>query len=188
MGGDAVARLEVVLSVVADLREAGVAAAEPARPLLAAVVPAACVLAEVAADGALVAQERRGGETGRRRDRRVRRASESDGEVGQRRRGADLGDRRRRRSMPPSPASCRSTSSEGARDAAVDLPGEVGAAREHSGAVLQRAARAPRPPRPDGRRRSRAAPPAPGRASAAAPLRAARSRARTRSRSPPRSG
>ena len=35
MGGDAVARLEVVLAVVADLRVAGVAAAEPAVPLLA---------------------------------------------------------------------------------------------------------------------------------------------------------
>ena len=35
MRGDAVARLEVVLAVVADLRVAGVAAAEPARPLLA---------------------------------------------------------------------------------------------------------------------------------------------------------
>ena len=57
---DAVAGLQVVLAVVADLRVAGVAAAEPAVPLDAAVVPAARVLAEVAADRALVAQERRG--------------------------------------------------------------------------------------------------------------------------------
>ena len=73
MGGDAVARLEVVLAVLADLGVAGVAAAEPARPLLAAVVPAARVLAEVAPDGALVAQQRRGGEAGRGRDGGVRR-------------------------------------------------------------------------------------------------------------------
>ena len=37
MRGDAVARLEVVLAVIADLRVAGVAAAEPAVPLVAAV-------------------------------------------------------------------------------------------------------------------------------------------------------
>ena len=42
MRRDAVARLEAVLAVVADLRVARVAAAEPAVPLGAAVVPAAC--------------------------------------------------------------------------------------------------------------------------------------------------
>ena len=94
MRRDAVARLEVVLAVVADLRVAGVAAAEPAVPLLAAVVPAARVLAEVAADRALVAEERRGGEAGRasrpprtaatsgaRRARRASRSRRSAGAV-----------------------------------------------------------------------------------------------------------
>ena len=61
MSRDAIAFLEVVLAVVADLGVAGVAAAEPAVPLDAAVVPAAGVLAEVASDCAGVPEERRGG-------------------------------------------------------------------------------------------------------------------------------
>ena len=59
---DAVPGLEVVLAMVADLRVAGVPAAQPAVPLLPAVVPAARVLADVPGDGADVADQRRGGE------------------------------------------------------------------------------------------------------------------------------
>src|SRR5664279_5282710 len=81
--------LEAVLAVVSDLRVTGVAAAEPARPLLAAVVPAARVLAEIASDGAVIAQERRRSEPGRRRHRRVRLDQLGEGEVGQRHRRAD---------------------------------------------------------------------------------------------------
>ena len=58
MGRDAIARLEVVLAVVADLREAGIAPSEPAEPFLAAVVPAPGVLQEIPADRADVAEER----------------------------------------------------------------------------------------------------------------------------------
>ena len=89
MGGDAVPCLEVVLAMIADLRVAGVAAAQPARPFLAAVVPAARVLAEVAADRPLVAQERRGGEAGRCRNCRVGREELGVGELGERRRRSD---------------------------------------------------------------------------------------------------
>ena len=89
MRRDAVALLEVVLAMIADLGVAGVAAAEPARPLLAAVVPAARVLAEVAADRALVAQERRGSEACRGRERRVGRDERFAARVGERRRCAD---------------------------------------------------------------------------------------------------
>ena len=127
---DAVAGLEVVLAVVADLGEAGVAAAEPAVPLVAAVVPAAGVLAEVAADRALVAQERRRREAGRGGDgrvgrdelrrRRARRASSS-----RRSEPAAVG------SDPSEPGVLQVDEQRRAREAAVDLPGEIGAAGEH---------------------------------------------------------
>ena len=134
MGGDAVARLEVVLAVLADLGIAGVAAAEPARPLLAAVVPAARVLAEVAADGALVAQERRGGEPGRGRDGRVRRDESTSATSA----SVVVAPIRSPSSVGLDPAEARGLQVDEERrraDAAVDLPREVGAAGEHGGAV-----------------------------------------------------
>ena len=173
--------------MVADLGVAGVAAAEPARPLLAAVVPAARVLAEVAADRALVAQERRGGEAGGRRDCRVRRRASSSRELGQRRRRAD----------PQTVAVAVDTAEPGVlevdeqrrrADAAVDLSCEIGAAGEHGCAARAPAARAPRRPRSAARSVLTRAPRARGRASAAARRRAGPSRARTRSRSPQPSG
>ena len=88
---------EAVLAVVADLRVAGVAAAQPAVPLHAAEVPAARALAEVAADRADVAQQRRGGERRRRVASAAYGASSSEAaSVGERRAGADREPRRRR--------------------------------------------------------------------------------------------
>ena len=57
---DTVAGLQAMLAVITDLGVAGIAATQPALPFLTAVVPAAGVLAEIAADSADVAQERRG--------------------------------------------------------------------------------------------------------------------------------
>ena len=143
--GDAVPLLEVVLAVVADLGVAGVAAAEPARPLLAAVVPAARVLAEVAAHRALVAQERRGGEAGGRRHGRVRREQLGAGELGERRRRADPHAVAVGRD-PAEPGVLQVDEQRRRADAAVDLAREVGAAGEHGGAVAASGARAPRRP------------------------------------------
>ena len=113
MRRDAVARLEVVLAVLADLRVARVAAAEPARPLLAAVVPAARVLAEVAADRALVAQERRGRQPGRGRDGGVGRERAPDEASSASVAVAPIRTPAPSASMPPRPASWRSTRSDG---------------------------------------------------------------------------
>ena len=79
---DAVARLQAVLAVVADLGVAGVAAAQPALQVGVAEVPAAHRLAQVPGHGAHLAQLRRGDwprppgrarRSGRRRPRRGRR-------------------------------------------------------------------------------------------------------------------
>ena len=60
-----------MLSVVADLGVAGVAAAEPARQVGMPEVPAPRLLAEVAADGAHLPQLGRGDRARRRGQRRV---------------------------------------------------------------------------------------------------------------------
>ena len=120
--------------MVADLRVAGVAAAEPARPLLAAVVPAARVLAEVAAHRALVAQERRGRQAGRRRNGRVGRDELGAGELGDRRRRTDPNAVSVRRDAAE-PGVLQVDEERRSADAAVDLPREVGAAGEDGGAV-----------------------------------------------------
>ena len=136
VGRDAVARLEVVLAVIADLGEAGVSTTEPAVPLLTTVVPAARVLAEVAAYRSLVAQERGGGETCRGRDGAVGRQEFVTSEIGQRRRGADAetvavrGDAAKARVL-------QVDEQRGCGNATVDLPGEVGAAREHGRTILE---------------------------------------------------
>ena len=87
---DAVARLEAVLAVIADLRVAGVAAGEPARQVGVAEVPAAHVLRQIARDRALIAQLRRRGLPGRLRERGVAPGHARVGrDVGHARRGAD---------------------------------------------------------------------------------------------------
>ena len=121
MGRDAVPLLQVVLAMVTDLGVAGVAAAEPARPLLAAVVPAARVLAEVAAHGSLVAQERRGSEAGGGRYGCVRLDQLRAGELGEGRRRPDphavaVGRDLRR---APRPAGRRAATATGCPDRSV---------------------------------------------------------------------
>ena len=130
MRRDAVARLQIVLAVVTDLGEAGVASAEPAVPLGAAVIPAAGVLAEVAADRSLVAQRRRRGQPGRGGDGGVGRDCVGRRELCERRRGSDL-----------EAAGCRANPSEPGRlqvdqqrrlaEPTIDLPGEIRASGEH---------------------------------------------------------
>ena len=114
VGGDAVARLEVVLAMVADLGISTCRHRRASSPFLSAVVPAARVLAQVAPEGALVAQQRGGRQAGSGRDRRVRRdqldrASSASVAIAPIRTPSPSG------SIPPSPAACRSTRSAGAR-------------------------------------------------------------------------
>ncbi len=136
MRRDTVARLEVVLSVVADLGITRVPATEPACPLLAAVVPAASVLAEVAADGALVAQERRGCKAGGRRDDCVRLHPVVGCEIRKRRRRSDAKTFAVGRDAAE-PRALEVDEQRGRADPPVDLPGEIGAACEHGGTVLE---------------------------------------------------
>ena len=131
VGRDAIAGLQVVLAVVADLGEAGVAAAEPAVPLVPAEVPAARALAEVAADRALV-EDRRGGGGGCGPHGATARAF-----VGRPRRASSCrrcGRRRGRRDAVQA-AAWRSTDVRRG-DAAVQLTGQVGAAADGAGAGL----------------------------------------------------
>ena len=116
---DAVAGLEAVLAVVADLRVAGVAARQPAGQVGMAEVPAAHVLRQVARDGALIAQLRRGRRAARpatarrsarprgRRPRRPRRASQRRSRA--RRRGARSRRRAARARRRASRRPCRAT-------------------------------------------------------------------------------
>src|SRR5262245_28829405 len=121
---DAVARLETVLAVVSDLRVARLASAEPAVPFEAPVVPAARVLAEIAADRPDIAQERRGGEGSGARDGGVRLQSRSLRQRCQRDTGTDqdtlsVG-------VEPVQAGVLQIDEEfGAANAAVGLTGEV---------------------------------------------------------------
>ena len=94
------------------------------------------MLAEVAAHRALVAQERRGGEAGRGRDGGVGGGEGGRRELGERRRGADP----EAVAVGLDPGEARVLQVDEQRrcaDSAVDLPGEVGAAREDGRAVAE---------------------------------------------------
>ena len=184
--GDAVARFEPVLAVVADLRVARVTPTQPAVPLDSAVVPAARVLADVAADGADVAQERRGRLPSRSRNGCVRSRKRRRCQVGERHGRADqqtvaLLD------QLAEPGRLQVDEERRLANPAVDLPGEVGAAGERRGAGSARSASASSSDPARAYPLTRA-PRARGPASSAAPGSDGRSRGGTRWRWRPRSG